>query len=213
MNSLEASQNYNAILNLANISSGESEPSSTTSGKRKRKTARNFSQDLSYSSNNSDGTMEKLKKIRKSHSEFDNNDNGSKLKDNLNKDSKRHHKTSHKSYDDDDYDEIDDIDDVEDDNDDDDYIPRNDGKTSRNLFNKKHDNNSLRKTKFELGDELDHGNNLIYNIYLYYLLLFIIFVYNIYVIIIIKNIIKEKLKLRKMIQCMMINLAVKKVIL
>ncbi|OUM65384.1 hypothetical protein PIROE2DRAFT_7592 [Piromyces sp. E2] len=117
MNSLEASQNYNAILNLnANISSGESEPSSTTSGKRKRKTAHNLA-----------------------------------------KDSRRHHKNSHKSYDEDDYDEIDDLDDVEDDNDDDDYIPRNDGKTSRNLFNKKHDNNSLRKTKFELGDKFDHG--------------------------------------------------------
>ncbi|ORX60928.1 hypothetical protein BCR36DRAFT_579003 [Piromyces finnis] len=158
MNSLEASQNYNAILNLnANISSGESEPSSTTNGKKKRKATRNFSQDLSYSSNNSDGSIEKAKKIRKVHSEYDNNDNGSKLKDSVNKDSRRHHKSSHKAYDDDDYDEMDDIDDIEDDNDDDDYIPRGDGKTSRNLFNKKHDNNSLRKSKFELGDESDHG--------------------------------------------------------
>jgi len=158
MNSLEASQNYNAILNLnANISSGESEPSSTTSSKRKRKTIRNLSQDISYSSNNSDGTVEKLKKIRKSHSQIDyeNNDNTSKLKDNLVKDSKKHYKSLHKSYDDDDYDEMDDLDDVEDDIDDDDYIPRNDGKSSRNIFSKKHDNNLLRKTKLE--EEFDHG--------------------------------------------------------
>ncbi|KAG4099738.1 hypothetical protein H8356DRAFT_936012 [Neocallimastix lanati (nom. inval.)] len=157
MNSLEASQNYNALLNLnANISSSESEPSSTTSGKRKRKATRNFSQDLSYSSNNSDSSIEKLKKIRKSHSQvdYDNNDNGSKLKESSSKNSKRLHKTSHKVYDDD-YDEIDDIDDVEDDIDDDDYIPRNDGKPSRNLFNKKHENNLFKKTKFEEGS--DHG--------------------------------------------------------
>jgi len=157
MNSLEASQNYNAILNLnANISSGESEPSSTTSSKRKRKTPRNFSQDLSYSSNNSDSTTEKLKKIRKSHSqiEYDKSDNDTKLKDNLSKDSKRHHKASNKSYDDYD-DEIDDLDDIEDDIDDDDYIPNGDGKSSRNLFNKKHENNSSRKAK--LDEESDHG--------------------------------------------------------
>jgi len=91
MNSLEASQNYNAILNLnANISSGESEPSSTTSGKRKRKANRNFTQDLSYSSNNSEGTTEKHKKVRKTHSEYNESDTGSKLKDNLSKDSKKH---------------------------------------------------------------------------------------------------------------------------
>ncbi|ORX76687.1 hypothetical protein BCR32DRAFT_283901 [Anaeromyces robustus] len=157
MNSLEASQNYNAILNLnANISSGESEPSSTTSSKRKRKTPRNFSQDLSYSSNNSDSTSEKLKKIRKVHSqiEYDKNDD-TKLKDNISKDSKRHHKAQNKSYNEYD-DEMDDFDDIEDDiDDDDDYIPNGDGKSSRNLFNKKHENNSSRKVK--LDEESDHG--------------------------------------------------------